>query len=84
MAFNMVEKIGGYQTVIGKRQISIKIGIHVGPCIAGIIGYHKPQFSLIGDTVNTTSRVCSTGTDFIQISGECYERVKRASGFYFK
>lgn len=41
--------------------VRIKIGIHYGRVIAGVIGHHKPQFSLIGDTVNTTSRVCSTG-----------------------
>lgn len=41
--------------------LTIKIGIHYGRVIAGVIGHHKPQFSLIGDTVNTTSRVCSTG-----------------------
>ena len=27
--------------------------------MAGVIGLHKPQFSLIGDTVNTTARVCA-------------------------
>lgn len=43
--------------------LSIKIGIHYGRVIAGVIGHHKPQFSLIGDTVNTTSRVCSTGEE---------------------
>jgi class 3 adenylate cyclase len=43
--------------------INIKIGVHYGRVIAGVIGHHKPQFSLIGDTVNTTSRVCSTGVD---------------------
>lgn len=44
--------------------------------IAGVIGHHKPQFSLIGDTVNTTSRVCSTGADGeITISEKAYEMV---------
>lgn len=41
------------------KQIIIKIGINYGNVMAGVIGQHKPQFSLIGDTVNTTSRVCS-------------------------
>ena len=42
------------------KSVEIKIGIHYGRVMAGVIGHHKPQFSLIGDTVNTTSRVCST------------------------
>ena len=44
--------------------------------IAGIIGYHKPQFSLIGDTVNTSSRVCSTGLEGeITLSEEAYAEI---------
>ena len=43
------------------QQIKLKIGIHRGKVIAGVLGHHKPQFSLIGDTVNTTARHCSTG-----------------------
>lgn len=59
------------------KKIIIKIGIHFGPVIAGVIGYHKPQFSLIGDTVNTTSRVCSTGEEStINISQVAYQRIK--------
>lgn len=65
------------------KPIKLKIGIHYGRVIAGIIGYHKPQFSLIGDTVNTTSRVCSTGlNDRITISDDAYAFVQ-GSDFHF-
>ena len=37
----------------------VKIGIHTGDVISGVVGETKPQFSLIGDTVNKSSRVCS-------------------------
>ena len=41
------------------EKLSVKIGIHTGEVISGVVGETKPQFSLIGDTVNKTSRVCS-------------------------
>ncbi len=59
------------------KPIKIKIGVNYGRVIAGVIGFHKPQFSLIGDTVNTTSRVCSTGlVSRITISDAAYVHVK--------
>lgn len=39
--------------------------------MAGVIGGHKPQFSLIGDTVNMAARVCSTGeTNSVTLSDQ--------------
>ncbi|CDW78012.1 adenylate and guanylate cyclase catalytic domain containing protein [Stylonychia lemnae] len=38
--------------------VRVKIGIHSGKVISGVVGDIKPQFSLVGDTVNKTSRVC--------------------------
>ena len=62
----------------------LKIGLHIGTVLAGVIGYHKPQFSLIGDTVNTASRVCSTGIDSkITISEEFYLAVKDEEKYNF-
>ena len=60
MALEMMRFTKHFITNKGKK-LKLKIGIHQGDVIAGVIGDHKPQFSLIGDTVNTTSRVCSTG-----------------------
>ena len=60
--------------------LKLKIGIHVGRPVIGVIGYHKPQFSLIGDVINTTSRHCTTGKkEHIMLSQAAYERLDYAS-----
>lgn len=66
-------------------KLNLKIGVHYGPCIYGVIGYHKPQFSLIGDTVNTTSRHCTTGeTGTIILSSAAKQKIDTSSIVHFK
>lgn len=44
--------------------------------MGGVIGHHKPQFSLIGDTVNTTARYCAiSDKGQISISDVVHEKV---------
>ena len=39
----------------------MRVGVHTGHVLSGVVGRIKPQFSLFGDTVNTTARLQSTG-----------------------
>ncbi|HSE25866.1 MAG TPA: adenylate/guanylate cyclase domain-containing protein [Pyrinomonadaceae bacterium] len=55
----------------------IRIGIHSGDLIAGVVGREKFSYDVWGDTVNTASRLESSGVaGRINISGATYELVK--------
>ena len=56
LAFEIVEYVKK-RTLKNGDPLLVKIGIHTGRVISGVVGQHKPQFSLVGDTVNRTSRM---------------------------
>lgn len=51
----------------------IRIGINIGPVVAGVIGARKPQYDIWGNAVNVASRMDSTGVlDRIQVTQDVY------------
>lgn len=59
------------------QSFKLRIGLNHGPVIAGVIGAHKPQYDIWGNTVNVASRMDSTGVlDKIQVVEETAQMVE--------
>jgi adenylate cyclase len=76
MALGMIDAVHQIGLEFGEN-LQARIGIHSGEVVAGIIGQHRFIYDVWGDTVNTASRLETSGLpDRIQISQETYQRIR--------
>ncbi len=68
-----------------KPAFEMRVGVHTGPVVAGIVGVKKFQYDIWGDTVNTASRMESNGeVDKVNIIQATYELLKLEPEFAFQ
>ena len=71
MSINYAER-----SAAGYPAWQIRIGLHIGPLVCGMVGVQRPAYDVWGDTVNTASRVESNGeAGRINVSRAFHDRI---------
>ncbi len=76
-AFEMVQAVDARSRLENHPNWGVRVGIHTGPVVAGVVGIDKFAFDIWGDSVNFSSRMESSGAkNRINVSERTWSRVK--------